>query len=84
MPVLLRIFTSVNLLPLVGEEQGVYCITLCLLPYSEADRGQSEPPGSVRRCDELFLELCPGLSHRRYDARFPHTVSYHPLNYIET
>ncbi|EFE32897.1 uncharacterized protein ARB_00355 [Trichophyton benhamiae CBS 112371] len=44
MPVLLRIFTSVNLLPLVGEEQGVYGISPCLLSYSEADGGQSQPP----------------------------------------
>ena len=59
MPALLRIFTRVNLLVMVGEDQGmVFRYALLAEPELTSGSRRSRSPRSLRGYHELFLELC--------------------------
>ena len=67
MPALLRIFTRVNLLVMVGEEQGMICShALLAKPGLTSGPRRSRSPRSLRRYHGLLLELC---------ERFPRSYS---------
>ena len=72
MPALLRIFTRVNLLVMVGEEQGMVCSHALLTePGLTSGSRRSRSPRSLRRYHGLFLELC---------ERFPRSYSRSSLS----
>ena len=73
MPALLRIFTRVNLLVMVGEDQGmVGRHALLAKPGLTCGPRHSQSPRSLRRYHELLLELCKRLPR-------PHPCSNLPL-----
>ena len=73
MPALLRIFTRVNLLVMVGEDQGmVGRHALLAEPGLTSGPRHSQSPRSLRRYHELLLELCERFPR-------PHPCSNLPL-----
>ena len=83
MPALLRIFTRVNLLVMVGEDQGMVG-RHALLAESGLTSGshRSRSPRSLRRYHELLLELCqrfPG-PHSRSSLSLPVSGPFESVN----